>query len=117
MDATNNDAERAAVAVRFHCAKGATDILMTEQRPSPSSALYRLQLVCPRTSAAPAQAQLVQVLTETGLDDWFTLAAPIPGAWCLWWDATAIWRGEDTDPEAWSEALLDGWWGSGGGCC
>ncbi|PSR20012.1 MAG: hypothetical protein C7B45_17025 [Sulfobacillus acidophilus] len=88
-----------------------------DQRPSPSCAPHRLQLVCPRAAAAQAQGQLIRVLAETALDDWFTLAAPIPGAWSLWWDDTPIWSGPDPNPPAWRDALLEGWWGSGGGCC
>lgn len=82
-----------------------------------SWAPYRLQLVCPPAAAAPAHNQLLHALAETALDDWFTVADPLPGAWSLWWDTTVIWRGDGLDREAWSEALLDGWWGSGGGCC
>ncbi len=89
----------------------------TTQRSNLAWTPYRLQLMCPPDVADHAQSQLIRVLAETALDDWFTVAAPISGTWSLWWDTTAIWRGEGLDPESWCEALLDGWWGSGGGCC
>lgn len=88
------------------------------QATTPSSYhAYRLQLVCPPEAADIAQTQLRETLEKTGLDDWFTVAAPICGPWALLWDDRALWRGEALDEPAWEDALLEGWWGEGGGCC
>lgn len=78
---------------------------------------FRLRLSVPVEATAVAQTQLAAALAATGLDAWFDLASPTSGPWALWWDDTAIWVGSGADPAAWQEALLEGWWGSGGGCC
>ncbi len=78
---------------------------------------YQLQLHCPATAAAEAHHLLVMALAETALDAWFTVALPMTGPWSLWWDDTQIWAGEHPDPGTWTEVLLEGWWGAGGGCC
>lgn len=88
-----------------------------KRTPQSSRAPYRLQLRCPTEAADIAQAQLMGALEETALDDWFTVAAPVPGLWALWWDDQMIWTGFTVDPRAWAQALLESWWGSGGGCC
>ncbi len=78
---------------------------------------YRLQMHCPQEAAAWAQGQLLEALAGTALDAWFTVGDSIPGLWSLWWDDTRIWAGPHPDPRAWHEAILEGWGGSGRGCC
>ena len=78
---------------------------------------YRLQLVCPPDAADTAHTQLLAALGATALDDWFTVLTPVSGSWTLWWDDQRIWHGVTADPRAWEAALLEGWWGAGGGCC
>jgi hypothetical protein len=79
---------------------------------------YRIQVQCPPHAVPWARRQLLAVLEDTALDTWFTIPEPISGpSWGLWWDDTLIWSGVQPDPMAWAEALLEGWWGVGGGCC
>lgn len=78
---------------------------------------FRLQLTGPKSEVRAAEAALTQALAATGLDEWFERVSPTIGPWGLWWDETAIWTGAEPDPAAWQAALLEGWWGAGGGCC
>lgn len=78
-----------------------------------SWASYRLQLVCPPEAATTAQTQLRASLRATGLEEWFMVAAPVPGLWALWWDDQQIWHGVTVDPGAWETAILEGRWARG----
>ena len=77
---------------------------------------FGLRLTAPEPHRAAASRAIGQVLAATGLTDWFDWAV-VSGPWALWWDDALLWTGSTADPEAWTQALLEGWWGQGGGCC
>lgn len=78
---------------------------------------FTLILTTPTEMEEGRSLAVLQGLVESvGMQDWFDLVIA-EGPWSVWWDDRLLWQGDDQDPKAWEDALLEAWWGSGGGCC
>ncbi|MCY0900417.1 MAG: hypothetical protein OWU33_16085 [Firmicutes bacterium] len=71
------------------------------------------------TVAGPFAATVMMrhVIMDIGLDLWVGVRWIHGDTWSLWWDNVMLWAGTMPDQDAWRDALLEFWWGQGGGCC
>lgn len=78
--------------------------------------MVELTLSGPVTDREAAWPLLDSAIEAAGLGGWFDCRWT-SGEWQLCWEEQPIWMGSAPNAEAWRDALLEAWWGAGGGCC